>query len=138
MTREIEFSIMGPSAEHIQPLLDEFEAENEIHVRLRPLTWDAAWGDLVRVALYGDGPDVSEIGSTWLGDLVEMNALHPFQTSDIQGLGGPSAFLPSAWQGTHVVGRPETWAIPWVTGARLVPSRRSLLPAAGTDDPAAF
>jgi multiple sugar transport system substrate-binding protein len=138
MTREIEFSSMGPSAEPIQPLLDQFEAENDIHVRLRPMTWDVAWGDLVRVALYGDGPDVSEIGSTWLGDLVAMNALHPFQPSDIQALGGASAFLPSAWQGTHVVGQPQTWAIPWVTGARLVLYRRSLLEAAGIDPRTAF
>lgn len=139
MTREIEFSVMEPTAKHIQPLLDQFEAENDIHVRLRAMTWDVAWGDLVRrVALYGDGPDVSEIGSTWLGDLVAMNSLHPFQPSDIQSLGGASAFLPSAWQGTHVVGQPQTWAIPWVTGARLVLYRRSLLQDAGIDERLAF
>src|SRR5258708_12566230 len=103
MIREIEFSSMGPSAEHIQPLLDQFEAANDIHVRLRPMSWDVAWGDLVRVALYGDGPDVSEIGSTWLGDFVAMNALHPFHPSNIHALTAASPFFPSPSHSPHPV-----------------------------------
>jgi len=60
MPQELEFSIMAESPANIQPLLDQFEAEHRIRVRLRLLTWDIAWSDLVKVALYGDGPDVSD------------------------------------------------------------------------------
>ena len=107
MPQELEFSIMAESPANIQPLLDQFEAEHRIRVRLRLLTWDIAWSDLVKVALYRDGPDVSEIGSTWLGDLVAMNALRPFAEQELAALGKPSDFLPSAWNGGRVANRPS-------------------------------
>ena len=135
---EIELSIMAPTSAGIQPLLEQFEAEQHIRVRLRLLAWDTGWSDLIKVALYSDGPDISEIGSTWLGDLVAMNALYAFSERDIERLGRASAFLPSAWQGTRLVGQPEVWAIPWVTGARLLYYRRNLLAHAGIDETIAF
>ena len=138
MTPELEFSIMADSPANIQPLLDQFEAAHHIHVRLRLLSWDAAWSDLVKVALYSDGPDVSEIGSTWLGDLVAMNALRSFDEAEVAPLGKASAFLPSAWRGVRLVGQTEVWAIPWFTGARLLFYRRNLLGQAGVDERTAF
>ncbi len=138
MTQELEFSIMADSPANIQPLLDQFEAEHHIHVRLRLLSWDAAWSDLVKVALYSDGPDVSEIGSTWLGDLIAMNALRSFDEAELSALGKASAFLPSAWRGVRLVGQTEVWAIPWFTGARLLFYRRNLLQQVGVDERAAF
>ena len=99
MRTELELSIMADSPAGIQPLLDEFESDSGIRVRLRLLAWDTAWSDLVKVALYGDGPDVSEIGSTWLGDLVAMNAVRALDEAELAHLERPSAFLPSAWQG---------------------------------------
>jgi multiple sugar transport system substrate-binding protein len=138
MPQELEFSIMAESPANIQPLLDQFEAEHRIRVRLRLLTWDIAWSDLVKVALYGDGPDVSEIGSTWLGDLVAMNALRPFAEQELAALGKPSDFLPSAWNGGRVANQAQMWAIPWFTGARLLFYRRHLLERAGVDERTAF
>ncbi len=138
MGQELELSIMTSSATGIEGLLGQFEAEHQIRVRLRRLAWDAAWSDLIKVALYNDGPDISEIGSTWLGDLVAMNALAAFSEADIETLGRASSFLPSAWQGAKLVGQPQVWAIPWVTGARLLFFRRSLLARAGVDERQAF
>lgn len=138
MKQEIEFSTMADSGSHIQPLIDQFTAQTGIGVRLRLLSWDTAWSDLARIGLYGDGADVSEIGSTWLGDLVAMHVLQPFSAEEIAGLGGAAAFLPSAWASTHLVGQSETWAIPWMTGARLLVYRRHLLEAAGINERSAF
>jgi multiple sugar transport system substrate-binding protein len=138
MAPEIEFSLMAGSPAHIQPLLDQFEAAHGVRVRPRLMTWDMAWSDLVKVALYGDGPDVSEIGSTWLGDLAAMNALRPFEPADLALFGGPAAFLPSTWQGAQLLGETQPWAIPWLTGARLLFYRRGLLERAGVDEASAF
>ena len=121
---------MADSPAAIRPQLDQFEAEHGVHIRPRLLTWDTAWSDLVKVALYGDGPDVSEIGSTWLGDLVAMNALRPFGETEIAALGRAGSFLPSAWQGGRLAGQTQTWAIPWLAGARLVFWRRPLFASA--------
>ncbi|HTP07270.1 MAG TPA: extracellular solute-binding protein [Anaerolineae bacterium] len=138
MLPEIEFSIQAATAEFIQPLLTEFEAKYHVHVKLRLLTWDAAWGELVKVALYNDGPDISEVGSTWLGDLMSMSALHAFTTEEIVQLGKASRFLPTAWQGCQVSDQPEMWAIPWLVGARLIFFRRDLLLGTGVDEDTAF
>ena len=138
MPQELEFSVMADSPSGIQPLLDQFETERQVHVRLRRLTWDTAWSDLVKVGLYGDGPDVSEIGSTWLGDLVAMNALRPFEEQKLAALGEPGDFLPSTWNGGRVVNQPQMWAMPWFTGARLLFYRRDLLERAGVDEQTAF
>jgi multiple sugar transport system substrate-binding protein len=138
MPQELEFSIMGESHVNIQPLLDQFEAEHDIHVHLNVLSWDSAWSQLVKVALYGDGPDVSEIGSTWVGDLAGMNALRPFDAREIVTLGGASSFLPSAWQGGTLAGEEQQWTIPWLLGARLLYYRRDLIQQAGIDERTAF
>src|SRR5512143_1539184 len=138
MTTEIEFSIQAPDADFIQPLLAEFEAKYHIPVKLRLLAWDAAWSELVKVALYNDGPDISEVGSTWLGDLTAMGALHAFEADEIAQLGKASRFLPGAWQGCQLADRPEVWAIPWLVGARLVFYRREWLLRTGVDEDTAF
>jgi multiple sugar transport system substrate-binding protein len=135
---EIELSLMAGEAGAIQPLLDQFQADQRVRVRLRLLAWDTAWSDLVKVGLYSDGPDVSEIGSTWLGDLVAMNALRPFEARDLALLGEAAAFLPTTWLGTRLIGDPQHWAIPWLTGARLLYYRRDLLARAGVDEAGAF
>lgn len=135
---EIEFSVQLTNTELIQPLLDEFEAKHHIHVKVRRLDWDTAWNDLVKVALYGDGPDISEVGSTWLGDLITMNALHIFEPEEIAALGKASTFLPAAWQGCELAGTSEVCAIPWLVGARLIFYQRELLLRAGLDAATAF
>ncbi len=138
MSSEIELSIQAPVADVIQPLLAEFEARYHIHVKLRLLTWDAAWSELIKMALYNDGPDISEVGSTWLGDLMAMNAPHTFTSEEIAQLGKASRFLPAAWQGCQLPNQSEVWAIPWLVGARLVLYRREWLLRAGVDEDTAF
>lgn len=135
---ELEFSIMAPNAAGMKPLMEQFYAETGIRVRLRLLSWDTAWSDLIKVALYGDGPDVSEIGSTWIGDLVAMSALRAFDAASIAALGGVSHFLPAVWRNTRLIGDDAVWAIPWMVGARMMFYRRSLLARAGVDIERAF
>ena len=98
---------MAASPAGIQSLLDQFEAEHGLRVRLRLSSWDTARSDLIKVALYGDRPDLSKIGSTWLGDLVALNALRPFDEDNVAALGSVPAFLPSAWHGVRLRGQPE-------------------------------
>jgi len=129
---------MAESADQIQPLLDQFEAEHHIHVRPRLLAWDTAWSELVKVALYRDSVDVSEVGSTGLGDLIAMEALHPLSTKDIVSLDKATAFLPEAWRGGAPAAEAQPWGIPWVVGTRLLHYRRNLLARAGIDEQTAF
>jgi multiple sugar transport system substrate-binding protein len=138
MAQEIEFSIMASNAAGIQPLLAQFEAENGIHVRLRLLAWDTAWSYLVKAAIYNDGPDVSEIGTTWVGDLIGMNALRSFNTAEVTAVGKASAYFPAAWKTVKQDGDMHVWSIPWVEGSRLIYYRPALFDQAGVDPQTAF
>src|SRR3989304_5954201 len=64
--------------------------------RVRPVEivghpWEVAWQELVKIALYKTGGDVSGIGTTWIGSFVDMNALRPFPHWEIASLGGKAA-----------------------------------------------
>ena len=126
----------------MRAVLDRFERETRVKVNLRILTWQDAWSELVRVGLYGDGPHVSEIGSTWLSEFVGMGALRPFSAADLSSLGGAAQFLPSAWNSGLVAtasGLAQTiWAVPWAANTRLIYYRQDVFEQAGVDPQTAF
>jgi multiple sugar transport system substrate-binding protein len=142
---ELELSIMsrGPTtAADLDPLLQEFAAEHHTRVRLRILEWDTAWAELLKVALYQHGPDVSEIGTTWLGSFVAMNALLPFTGEEVARIGGALAFIPSIWDSgalsRHRLERAVRWAVPWWADTRILYYRRDVLAESGIDEQMAF
>jgi multiple sugar transport system substrate-binding protein len=137
MPTEIEFSVMIPSEATIRPVIRKFEEETGIKVRLRLLDWDTAWNVLVRAALYSDGPDICEIGTTWTGDMIGMNALRPFEAYEIVLMGRSGAYLPAAWKSTGPFGD-RSWAMPWMTGSRVMYYRPRLFEKAGVDPQQAF
>lgn len=138
MSQEIELSIMTDSAATLGPLLEQFTAETRIAVRLRLLSWDNAWSELGKMARQGHGADVSELGSTWVGDLAGQGVLRPFAEDEIAALGTAAAYLPAAWRGGRLAGDGPVWAIPWLVGARLLFYRRAVLERAGVDPETAF
>jgi hypothetical protein len=100
MAKEIELTIMdrGPkTADYLKPLLDQFEAKNHIHVNFSIIPWETGRPELVKVALYRHGLDVSELGSTWVSDLIAMNALRPFSNGEINSFGGRTDFVSAAY-----------------------------------------
>lgn len=139
MLPTLELSLTTRNATALQPLLRRFEEEERVRVQVRlSASWDSAWSELVKIALYGEGPDLSEIGSTWVGDLAGMAALHPLSPGDVAALGGSEAFLPIAWAGGIPVGVSQVVAVPWLAGARVLYYRPALLERAGVNPAHAF
>jgi multiple sugar transport system substrate-binding protein len=141
----LDLSIMNHGVrfvEEARAMLARFEQDTHIEVRLRVLEWRDAWADLARVALYSDGPHVSEIGNTWLSEFISMNALRPFVGMEVSHLGGPQQFLPSAWQSAAPPGpgglTVMAWAVPWLADTRLIHYRQDLLERAGIETTTAF
>jgi len=137
----IELTIMdhGPAfSAGVQELVDRFQTEQRADVRLRVLPWRGAWADFVKIGLYGDGPDVSEVGSTWVSEFASMNALRPFVKADVTEIGGPSRFLRAAWNSGTPYGQALTWAVPWQADTRILHYRRDILERAGIDLGSAF
>lgn len=143
---EIEFSVFDHGAEPIailRSLLAEFEAKQRIRVRLTVLPFAGAWAAMVRMGLYEDGPDISSIGSTWVGDFVRMNALRPYPDSEVRVLGNAESFLTSSWQSAALPdmrssAAPMLWAVPWLTDTRIICYRRDFFAQAGVDASTAF
>ena len=136
---EISLLSHGPDTlSKLRPRLDRFGIRNDVRIDARVLEWEDAWPELVKVALYGHGPVVSEMGSTWMGSLVSMNVLKPFSARELDAHGGASAFLPSVWQPGLRAGSGDVWALPWLAYARFIFYRRDLLEKAGIDERAAF
>jgi multiple sugar transport system substrate-binding protein len=138
---EIEFSFMIHTPETVEVLtnlLKVFEEQQRVHVHLHPLRWENAHNDLNKVALYHQGPDVSEIGTTWASDMIAMNALRPFTMAEIYRIGKPEEFLAESWKTGHLVNDDTQWAIPWLAESFGLHYRADLLKKAGIDAATAF
>jgi multiple sugar transport system substrate-binding protein len=141
MPHPIEFS--QPSHdENAQVILrravEEFQkSHRNIPVQLTTLPWTSAWSEMVRVALYKDGAEISEIGSTWVGSFVGMDALRPFTATEITRV-GRTAFLPSAWENGQLIGDETVWAIPWLSDTRVIFYWRDIFERAGIDEAGPF
>jgi multiple sugar transport system substrate-binding protein len=136
---EIEFSSMvGSYNTEPYPGLAQFESQSHIRVKEKRLLWMNAWQELLQVALYFKGPDISEIGTTWLGSLIGMEALRPFSSLEVRSLGGASAFSSASWESCHRPDETQILAIPYYLDLRLIYYRRDLLKKAGIDESTAF
>lgn len=128
------------SIERLKERLREFETEQNVRVHVETMGWDTGWPRLIEVALRQDGPDVSEIGSTWVMDFVHMNALRPFMRDEISKITGGARFFEATWKSCIASDGLERtiWAIPWAGDVRAVYYRRDLLEQAGVDETTAF
>lgn len=125
-----------PALAKLRALLDEFGARHALQVDLQILEWSEAWAAYTRYATYGDGPDVSEVGSTWVSPLAAMQALRPFTLADLAPIGGVDAFHNPLWRAGF--GGGAAWAVPWWVDTRLIWYWRDALESAGIAEAGAF
>ena len=88
----IEFTLNSHDEDALTSLrqaVEDFQkSHRNVPINLTELSWLTAWSDLVRVALYKDGTDVSEVGTTWVGSFVGMDVLRPYTLPEISKAGG--------------------------------------------------
>jgi multiple sugar transport system substrate-binding protein len=142
VVRPIDFSLLSHNEDAraiLGQVLGSFERSHRaVPINVTELSWDNAWSSLVRVALYKDGAEVSEVGSTWVGGFVGMDALRPYTLPEISKVGGAAAFLSSTWQSGSLIGDDALWAIPWLNDTRVIFYWRDMLEHAGIDEAQAF
>jgi len=135
---ELKFSYIGDLLPKLQPVLDEFSRLNHLHVELLHLDWEDPWHQILRWSLFGQGPDISHIGSTWGASLVGMESLRPFSPEEVRLAGGENAFLPPCWQSGLSAEKDTVWSLPWQSYTYLLAYRRDLLEKGGIDEKTAF
>lgn len=122
----------GQTASHsiISLLKARFGSSNvEIHVT----PYEQPWQEIMHALLYGLGPDVSEVGSTWARTLAGGNGLRPIG-KEVLPPSKISLFVCPSWDESQ----PELFSVPFLVETRVIFYRRAALAAARIDESSAF
>ena len=121
---------MGTEGEELGPFVKAFEKANpEATVNVTAVPWESAHDKIATAIAAGKTPDVSLIGSTWMGEFAEADGLEP--TPD--GLVDEKAFFPGAWDSTVVGG--TSYGVPWYVETRVLFYRTDMAQKAGWNEP---
>ncbi|MGC8905141.1 sugar ABC transporter substrate-binding protein [Thermus sp.] len=119
-------------AEDFKALVAPFEKAHGVEVKVTVLDWGVAWTKITTAATSGVGPDLTQLGTTWVGAISAMGALEPVDDV-LQALGGVKAYLPAVWRTARLEGSRQATAVPWFSELRAFYYRADALKAAGVD-----
>ncbi|PWH15584.1 MAG: hypothetical protein DDG60_05545 [Anaerolineae bacterium] len=119
------------ASQSMRSLLEARFASRNIEVHIHP--YEQPWQEIMHTLLYGIGPDVSEVGSTWVRSLAGGNGLRPIGR-EILPPGKMSLFVCPYWDESQ----PEIFSVPFLVETRVIFYRRAALAAAGVDESSAF
>ena len=92
---------MGTEGEMLQDFSAAFEEANpDATVNVTAIPWEAAHDKIAGAIASGETPDVSLIGTTWMGEFAEAGGLMPTP----EELVDEADFFPGAWGSTEVGG----------------------------------
>jgi multiple sugar transport system substrate-binding protein len=121
---------MGTEGEKLGVLAKDFMAANpDVKVTVTAVPWDAAH-DKITTAIAGatggadTTPDVSLIGTTWMGEFAKTGALDPTPANI-----DPKSFFEGAFNTSVVDG--TSYGVPWYVETRLIYYRTDLAEKAG-------
>jgi len=134
--REVEFWAMGREGEAVARLVGEFErAHPGVRVRVQQIPWSAAHEKLLTAHVGRALPDVVQVGSTWLPELVAVGALAPLDAWVADPGFDREDYFPGVLDAATIDGR--TWGLPWYVDTRLLFYRADMLRAVGVAEPPA-
>ncbi|MGB9377813.1 MAG: sugar ABC transporter substrate-binding protein [Mycobacteriales bacterium] len=117
---------MGAEGEKLGTLAKDFEAKNaNISVKVTPISWDVAHQKLVTAIAGGKTPDLSQLGTTWMGEFAGLGALDEVKVNGIN----KSDYFSGIWDSNVVDGK--TVGMPWYVETRVLFYRTDLAQKAG-------
>ncbi len=129
-TGDITVWAMGTEGEKLSVLAEEFMAENpDANVTVTPVPWDGAHNKISTAIAGQQTPDVSMLGTTWIGEFAKTGALDVVPSD----LVSEDAFFPGAWE-TGVVDD-TSYSVPWYVETRLLYVNSAAAEAAGITEP---
>ena len=127
-TGSIDVWAMGTEGEELQAFSAAFEKANpDAEVNVTAIPWEAAHNKIAGAIASGKTPDVSLIGTTWMGEFAQAGGLMPTP----EGLVDESDFFDGAWGSTEVGG--TSYGVPWYVETRVLYYRKDLAEKAGWD-----
>ncbi|WP_407344825.1 sugar ABC transporter substrate-binding protein [Pengzhenrongella phosphoraccumulans] len=124
-TGDITVWAMGTEGEKLGEFAKAFTAENpDAKVTVTAIPWDSAHDKISTAIAANQTPDVSMVGTTWMGEFASTDALDPTPDSI-----SPDSFFPGAW-GTTVV-NDVAYGIPWYVETRVLYTNTAAAAKAG-------
>lgn len=128
----IKFWIMPNSSSPDKDLLSVckpfLDANPEVTITPTVVDWGAAWRRLTAAATTGDAPDISQLGTTWVGAISYMEALEDL-TDDIDW----SKFQDSVLDTASLLASDKKTAVPWFAETRAIFYRKDACQKAGVN-----
>jgi multiple sugar transport system substrate-binding protein len=129
-TGTVEIWAMGNEGEVLEELAASFEEQNpEVEIDVTAVPWDGAHDRIATAIAGGEVPDVTMLGTTWVGEFAATGAFEP--TPD--DLVDESSFFEGSW-GTAVVDD-VAYGVPWYVDTRVLYYRTDMAGAAGVEPP---
>lgn len=125
-TGTIDVWAMGTEGEKLGDFVKAFEKENpDADVKVTAVPWEAAHDKIANAIAAGKTPDVTLVGTTWMGEFAQAGGLEPTP----EGLVDESDFFEGPW-GSTVVGD-TSYGVPWYVETRVLYYRKDLAEKAG-------
>jgi len=127
----VELWAMGREGELVQQLLPGFaQREPGVRVRVQQVPWSAAHEKLLTAFVGESTPDVVQVGTTWIPELVALGALAPLDARLAASTRLPAADFFAGIAATNVIDG-ATYGVPWYVDTRLFFYRHDVFAAAG-------
>ncbi|OIK09101.1 sugar ABC transporter substrate-binding protein [Bacillus sp. MUM 13] len=124
---------MGEEAKSLPKIASSFEKENpKIHVQVQALPWDKAHDKLLTAVASKQGPDVVQMGTTWIPEFASAGSLMDLSSeADKYPDLAANNFFDGSVETTKVDNK--VFGVPWYIDTRVLYYRTDLLKKAGYD-----
>ncbi len=124
----IEVWAMGTEGDALQDFAKGFNEDNpDAKVEVTAIPWEAAHDKIANAIASGKTPDVTLVGTTWMGEFAESKGIDPTPADLVD----PAEFYDGAWGSTEVGG--TSYGVPWYVETRVLYYRTDLAKKAGWD-----
>ena len=128
-TGTIEVWAMGTEGDVLGDFVSDFsDANPDADVKVTAIPWEAAHDKIANAIASGETPDVTLVGTTWMGEFAESGGIDPTP----EGLVDEADFFEGAWGSTEVGG--TSYGVPWYVETRVLYYRTDLAKKAGWDE----
>ncbi|WP_071848179.1 sugar ABC transporter substrate-binding protein [Alkalibacterium sp. 20] len=130
---ELSVWIMGDGNEQAQEIFDAYTEETGIDINLQSIPWASSHDRLLTAVASGDGPDVVQMGSSYMAEFTDAGALADL-TEHIEA--SDSLNADNFYEGNINTTRIDDayYGVPWYTETRALYYRTDLLEEVGYPD----
>lgn len=123
---------MGDEVKKLSTMTDKFTEETGIEVKIQSLPWANAHDKLLTAVASKSGPDVLQMGTTWMPEFQEAGALTDLSTYiEKYDTLSMDNFYEGSVETTQFDGK--TYGIPWAAETRVLFYRTDILKSVGYD-----